>query len=270
MSSNSRPSFSEIRTIVHEALAAWPAPEARRALLHLARTDDPGELDRVGHAIARCGRGRRRAAGEFLESYEADRRVGLRTVVLHARSVLLQENPRAFVREMSRVASLSGQKPWPSLMSELYRMWGREPDTMFGLMTPWLTHRDPWRRWAALHGLEHPARTRPRSVLKVLRLLRGERDLRVRRLLGHVLGQGLYPQHPEEGLEEMARWLADGAGAAAPVARRIEAQVEAWFDSGMGSERQRRRLLSASRKYLAHGDPDVRAHARRLVRLLED
>ena len=259
----------ETRKRVHEALSAWPSREARRALVELASTRDLSMLHRVGHALARCGRGRRDAAGEFLEIYEEDRRLGLRTVVLVARARLLEESPRAFVREMNRVASLPGGKPWAPLMGELYRMWGREPDLMFGLMTPWLTHRDPRRRWAALHGLEHPARSHPRSVLKVVRLLRGERDLRVRRLLGHVLGQGLYPHHPAEGMEEMARWLADGAAAAPSVARRIEAQIEAWFDTGMGSERQRRRLLSAARDYLHHDDPDVRGHARRLSRLLQ-
>ena len=90
----------------------------------------------------------------------------------------------------------------------------------------------------------------------------------MRRLLGHVLGQGLYPHHPEEGMEEMARWLADGAAAAPSVVRRIESQLEAWFEAGMGSERQRRRLLAAARDYLHHDDPDVRAHARRISRLL--
>jgi hypothetical protein len=141
---------------------------------------------------------------------------------------------------------------------------------MFRLMTPWLTHRDPWRRWAALHGLEVPARKQPRSVLKVLRFLRGERHLRVRRLLGHVLGQSLYPRYPEDSLEEMAQWLSDGAAAATPVARYAERQVELWFDSGMGAERQRRRLIRAAQDYEDHFAPEVRAHARRLIRILED
>lgn len=269
VSSDSRTAFSETRTRVHRALSAWPEPEARKELVHLATSPDLRQLDAVGYALARCGRARRRAAGEVLSFYEGDRRVGLRTIVLYARSYLLEDDPRQFVREMRRVASLPGKKPWVSLMEELHRMWKRDPERMFGLMTPWLTHRDPWRRWAALHGLEHPGRLQPRSVLKVLRLLRGERDARVRRLLGHVIGQGIYPYHPREALEEMARWLADGAEAAPAVARRIEDQVGVWFRTGMGTMTQKRRLAAASREYLAHKDPLVRAHARRLARALQ-
>jgi hypothetical protein len=70
-------------------------------------------------------------------------------------------------------------------------------------------------------------------------------------------------------MDEMAQWLVDGARAASPVVRHVERQVAAWFESGMGTERQRRRLLRISRDYTDHFDPDVRAHARRLVRILE-
>jgi hypothetical protein len=254
---------------VLEALAEWPQPEARRELVEVCSSENLDDLNAAGYALARCGRSRREAATEFLERYEDDRRLALRTAVLYARSFLYDKNPRAFVREMNRVASLPGRKPWVVIMEELYWMWSRAPRDMFRLMTPWLIHRNPWRRWAALHGLEVPARKEPRAVLKVLRLLRGERHLRVRRLLGHVLGQSLYPRHPEHALDEMARWLADGAPAAGSVVRHAESQVMSWFASGMGTDRQRRRLLRISRDYTDHFDPDVRAHARRLIRLLE-
>jgi hypothetical protein len=269
LSSNSHPDAVRTKDRVKEALADWPHRDARRELVGLCTSRDLEVLNAAGYALARCGASRRDAADEFLQEYENDRRIALRTTVLYARSFQFDKNPRAFVREMSRVASLPGRKPWVVIMEELYWMWSRAPRDMFRLMTPWLTHRDPWRRWAALHGLEVPARTEPRSALKVLRVLRGERHIRVRRLLGHVLGQSLYPLHPEHAMDEMAQWLVDGARAASPVVRHVERQVAAWFESGMGTERQRRRLLRISRDYTDHFDPDVRAHARRLVRILE-
>ncbi len=268
MSRSARPETKTIKTAVWESLDEWPAVEAKRWLLGLCMTEDLDRLDDVGYALARCGRSRRAAADEFIADYESDRRLGVRTAVLYARAHLYDDDPRAFVREMGRVASLPGRRPWVAIMEELYWMWGRAPRDMFRLMPPWLAHRDPWRRWAALHGLEVPARTDPRSTLKVLRVLRGERHVRVRRLLGHVLGQGLYLKHPEYALDEMARWLNDGASAARPVARQIEHQVELWFKSGHGSARQKRGLLRVVRDYAGHGDPSVRAHARRLERIL--
>jgi hypothetical protein len=153
-------------------------------------------------------------------------------------------------------------------MEALNHLWRRYPREMFRLVPPWLTHRDPSRRWVALHGLEIPARKDPRATLKVLRLLRGERHPRVRRMLGHVLGQGLYTRHPEPAMEEMARWLSDGASAATGVVRQTERQIELWFHTGMGSERQRSRLRRVASEYEEHHDPDVRAHARRVLRLL--
>jgi hypothetical protein len=270
VSRNSRPPrFDKIRERTQNALASWPDAPARRELLSLCTTRNLDELDAAAYALARCGRSRREAAQEFLSRYETDRRLSLRTVVLYARAYLHDKSPRAFVRELNRLAALPGRKPWVPIMEEIYWMWSRAPREMFPLMTPWLTHRDPWRRWAALHGVELPARRDPRAALKVLRLLRGEKHIRVRRLLGHVLGQSVYPQHPEDGLEEMARWLEDGAAAAPAVARQVEGQVRAWFDSKMGTDRQRRRLLRVSREYAEHPDPDVRAHARRLVRALD-
>ena len=269
MSSNSHPAPAETKDRVMEALNGWPDSDARRELIDLCTNGSLDHLNTVGYALARCGRSRREAATEFLERYEEDRRLAVRTVVLYARAYVNDVDPRAFIREMGRVASLPGRKPWVAIMEELYWMWSQAPRDMFRLMTPWLTNRDPWRRWAALHGLEVPARKQPRAVLKVLRLLRGERHLRVRRLLGHVLGQCLYPLHPDEVLEEMAQWLSDGAAAAPSVVRYAERQVASWFDSGMGSEGQRRRLLRASRDYQDHFDPEVRSHVRRLIRVLE-
>jgi hypothetical protein len=270
LSSNSHPAGNNTKARVHDALSSWPDPGARRELVDLCTDRNLDNLNAVGYALARCGRSRREAASEFLELYEGDRRLAMRTAVLYARSYLNDEDPREFVREMRRLASLPGQKPWVPIMEELYWMWTRAPRDMFRLMTPWLTHRDPWRRWAALHGLEVPARKNPRAVLKVLRLLRGERNLRVRRLLGHVMGQSLYPRHPEHALDEMAQWLADGARASVPVTRYAEQQVGAWFREDMGTERQRRRLLRTARDYEDHISPQVRSHARRLVRILED
>ncbi len=269
MSSNSRSALDPVKTEVRAALDAWPSRESKRRLISLCGSGDLDHLNEVGYALARCGPSRRAAADDFLGTHEEDRRYGVRTAVLYARAYLHDDEPRYFVREMSRVASLPGRKPWVPIMEELYWMWSRAPREMFRLMTPWFTHRDPWRRWAALHGLEVPARKDPRAVLKVLRLFRGERHLRVRRLLGHVLGQELYPRHPDHALEEMARWLDDGASAAGPVARQAERQVEVWFRAGFGNDRQRRRLRRVSREYLDHRDPGVRAHARRLLRILE-
>ncbi len=268
MSRSSRPDTRDLKAAVWESLDAWPGREAKRRLTALCATDDLDRLNHLGYALARCGRARRTAADEFLSDFESDRRLGVRTAVLYARAYLYDDDPRAFVREMGRVASLPGRRPWVAIMDELYWMWGRAPRDMFRLITPWLAHRDPWRRWAALHGLEVPARTDPRSTLKVLRVLRGERHLRVRRLLGHVLCQSLYLSHPEVALDEMARWLNDGASAARPVTRQIERQVELWFGSGHGSSRQKRGLLRAVRDYAGHSDPSVRAHARRLERIL--
>jgi hypothetical protein len=264
LTTNSHPEGADTRAEVREALSDWPASRSR--LLELARSDDQEQLHDVGHALARCGRGRREAADEFLDLYESDRRLSVRTAVHFARVRLAEDDPREFVREMNRIASLPGPKPWVIMMEEIYRMWSRAPREMYRLMTPWLTHRDPWRRWAALHGLEVPARKNPRSALKVLRLLRGERHLRVRRLLGHVLGQSLYPYHPDEALEEMAQWMVDGAPVATSVVRQNERQVFTWFEAGFGSYRQKRSLLRVARDYLDHDDPDVRSHARRLVR----
>lgn len=268
MSSNSRTAVAETKDEVLDALGYWP--DSRGELVALCSRNDLVHLHSVGYALARCGRTHRLAADCFLAEYEDDRRVALRTVVLYARAYLNDNDPRAFVREMGRIASLPGRKPWVAIMEELYWMWSRAPRDMYRLMTPWLTHRDPWRRWAALHGLEIPARKEPRAALKVLRLLRGERHIRVRRLLGHVMGQTLYPYHPNEALEEMAQWLEDGAAAAPAVVRQTERQVSSWFDSGRGTERQRRRLLRVAREFEEHDDSDVRAHARRLVRILED
>ena len=270
MSRKTRPAPKNVKARVVEALDCWPEERAHRRLVALCSVDDLEFLNAVGYALARCGRSRREAADEFLEQHESDRRHAVRLAVLYARTYLYDDDPRAFVREMNRVASLPGRRPWAVIMEELYWMWSRAPREMYRLMTPWLIHRDPHRRWAALHGLEVPARKDPRSALKVLRLLRGERHARVRRLLGHVLGQTLYPRHPEQSLEEMARWLSDGAAAARPVARQTERQVALWFDSGRGSERQRRSLARVGRRYEQHEDSSVRAHARRLVRLLED
>jgi hypothetical protein len=194
----------------------------------------------------------------------------MRSVVLYARTYRRGTTARSFSRELNRVAALPGGKPWLAVMDAAYYMWKQAPRDMFRLMTPWLTHRDPQRRWAALHGLEIPAQREPRSALKVLRLFRGERHLRVRRLLGHIFGQSLYPRHPEAALDEMARWLEDGAPAAAGVARFAEKQLALWFETGRGSERQRRRVLREARDYCDHEEAEVRAHARRLVRLLED
>jgi hypothetical protein len=264
-----RPALKNVKAHVVEALNDWPDDEARLTLVNLCTVRDLEYLDAVGYALARCGPSRRAAADEFLELYEEDRRHAVRLAVLFARAYLHDNNPRAFVREMGRVASLPGRTPWLVIMEELYWMWSRAPRDMYRLMTPWLTHRNPWRRWAALHGLELPARSDPRSALKVLRLLRGERHVRVRRLLGHVLGQNLYPRHPDYALEEMSRWLSDGAVAAVAVARQTERQVKLCFESGLGNDRQRRRLLRWSREYTEHGDADVRAHARRLIRILD-
>lgn len=269
MSSNSHPAVAETKNRVHEALADWPDPEARRELVDLCSANDLDLLNAAGYALARCGSSRREAADEFLSRYENDRRLTLRTAVLYARCFQNDKNPREFIKELNRVASLPGRKPWVVIMEELYWMWSRAPRDMFRLLTPWLTSRDPWRRWAALHGLEVPARKDPRAVLKVIRSLRGERHLRVRRLLGHVLGQSLYPLHPDQALEEMAQWLSDGAAAASSVARQTESQVASWFESGMGTERQRRRLLRVCRDFEDHFDADVRAHSRRLIRILE-
>ncbi len=269
MSSDSRPAPDVVKRIVVASLNDWPDPEARRRLSSLCSGEDLGHLNAVGYALARCGPSRREAADEFLETYEDDRRFALRTVILYARAYLHDDDPRAFVREMGRVAALPGRKPWVPIMEELYWMWSRHPREMFRLMAPWLTHRDPWRRWAALHGLEVPARSDPRSALKVLRLFRGERHVRVRRLLGHVLGQNLYPRHPDQALDEIARWLDGGASAANAVARQTEQQVGLWFESGRGTDRQRRRLLRVSRDYEDHPGASVRAHARRLGRVLE-
>jgi hypothetical protein len=269
VSSNSHPAAEKIKKHVHQALDNWPDRDARRALVELCSERDLDHLNAVGYALARCGPWRREAADDFLEQYENDRRIAVRTAVLYARAFLHDKNPRAFVKEMTRSASLPGRKPWVPIMEELYWMWSQAPRDMFRLMTPWLTHRDPWRRWAALHGLEIPARKEPRAVLKVLRFLRGERNPRVRRLLGHVLGQSLYPLHPEHALDEMAQWLSEGAPSASAVTRSAERQVEAWFASGRGTIRHRRRLLREAREYEDHDDADVRAHARRLIRLLE-
>jgi len=249
-------------------LAEWPDADARRDLVDLCTDGSLDHLNEVGYALARCGRARREASDEFLEQYEADRRVAVRTAVLYARAFLYDKNPRAFVREMSRVASLPGRKPWVPIMEELYWMWSQAPRDMFRLMTPWLASRDPWRRWAALHGLEIPARKEPRAALKVLRLLRGERHPRVRRLLGHVLGQSLYPRHPDHALDEMAAWLSDGAPAASAAVRQAERQARIYFETGMGTETQRRRLIRVARDYEDHDDADVRAHSRRLQRVL--
>lgn len=270
MSPSARPRPANIKKRVHRALDAWPDREAHRELLRLCTVNDREVLDAVGYALARCGRWRRDAAEDFLHAVERDRRLTVRTAVLFARAYENDESPRAFVREIRRLVALPGPTPWTAVMDELYWMWGRAPREMFRLMTPWLTHRDPWRRWAALHGLELPARQDPRAALKVLRLLRGERAQRVRRLLGHVWGQSLYPRHPEPALDEMARWLSEGARAARSVARQSESQVEIWFRNGHGTDRQRRSLRRVAREYLEHSDADVRAHARRLVALLED
>ena len=270
MGSNSRPPDKQLRAQVHRALDAWPDPEARRKLVDLASAKDLWRLRDVGWALARCGTGRRDASEEFLERYEDDRRIGLRTSVLYARLFAHEGEPRAQLTEMRRAASYPGRVPWPAVMDGLNHMWAVSPREMFRLMPGWLTHRDPMRRWASLHGLEIPARRDPRSALKVLRLLRGEKHPRVRRLLGHVLGQGLYVRHPEVSLEEMARWLGDGVRAAPAITRQAERQVELWFDSGQGSERQRLRLLRAARKREEHRSPRVRSHARRLVRLLDE
>ncbi len=239
-------------------------------MVALCRTDDPERLRGIGRSLARCGVSRREASETFLDEYEADRRIALRSAVLYARTFQFRDSPREFVRELNRVVSVPGAKPWPAVMDAAYLMWRRRPRDMFRLLTPWLTHRDPMRRWAALHGLELPARKEARPALKVLRLFRGERNLRVRRLLGHIFGQSLYPRHPRESLEEMATWLSDGAAAAPSVARFGESQARAWFESGRGSERQRRSLLRAAREYLDDDDADVRAHARGLVRSIED
>lgn len=268
MRSKSHAGVTRVREQVLEALDEWPEPAARRELVQLCTDGGLDHLNEVGYALARCGTSRREASDEFLERYEADRRLAVRTAVLYARAFLHDKNPRAFVREMSRVAALPGRKPWVAIMEELYWMWSQAPRDMFRLMTPWLAHRDPWRRWAALHGLEIPARKEPRAALKVLRLLRGERHPRVRRLLGHVLGQSLYPRHPDHTLEEMAQWLADGAPAAGPAVRQAERQLASYFRTGRGNETQRRRILRVARDFEDHDDADVRAHARRLQRLL--
>ncbi len=269
MSSSPRRSSEAIKSEVRAALDAWPGAVARRRLLALCKGEDLDRLNLVGYALARCGSPRRAASDEFLAAFQDDRRYAVRTVVLYARAYLHDTDPRAFVREMGRVASLPGRRPWIPIMEELYWMWSRAPRDMFRLMSPWFAHRDPRRRWVALHGLEIPARRDPRAVLKVLRSFRGERNARVRRLLGHVLGQCLYPRHPDHSLEEMSRWLSDHAAAAPALVRRAEQQVGIWFDSGRGSDRQRRRLLRVSRDYAESPQPAVRAHARRLMRVLE-
>lgn len=266
---NSHPAVQNTKGRVLDALDEWPESDARQELVDLCTTKNLDSLQAAAYALARCGRSRRDAADEFLDRYEDDRRLALRTAVLYARAFLYDKNPRAFVREMGRVASLPGRKPWVVIMEELYWMWSRAPREMFRFMTPWLTNPNPWRRWAALHGLEVPARKEPRAVLKVIRALRGERNLRVRRLLGHVIGQSLYPQHPEHAVEEMAQWLSDGASAAPAVVRQVEGQVRSWFDSGMGTERQRRRLARVCRNYEDHFDAEVRAHTRRVIRILD-
>ena len=258
-----------IKKRVHGALDQWPDPAARRKLVELSMDKRLNHLQSVGYAVARCGVSRRPAAEAFLDHYAADRRLSLRTVVLFSSLYSLDDDPRAAVGEIRRIASLPGSRPWPAIMESLTHLWKRWPRDMFRLMPVWMTHRDPGRRWAALHGLEIPARSDPRAALKVLRLYRGERNLKVRRMLGHVIGQGLYLRHPEHAVGEMAQWLTDGARASEPVARQVENQVAAWFRAGRGSERQRVRLLRVARKYEDHRCSSVRAHARRLMRILE-
>ena len=68
-------------------------------------------------------------------------------------------------------------------------------------------------------------------------------------------------------MEEMARWLSDGAKSAPAVIRQTENQVELWFQSGHGSERQRKRLRRVARDFEDHRTASVRAHARRLGRI---
>lgn len=269
MSRNSRPEERELKRRVHAALQEWPEPEARRELLGLCANGGPETVDVVAYALVHAGHLRDQARS-FLDHYHADRRLALRRVQLFAALHDFRDEPREFLRELRRIVSLPGSKPWPEVMVVLRRMWARHPREMFRFMPGWLTHRDPWRRWAALHGLEIPARKDPRSALKVLRLLRGEKNPRVRRMLGHVLGQGFYPRHPEAALEEMARWLGEGAASAKPVTRQAEYQVALWFDDGYGTERQLRRLRRVAMRYEEHRSAAVRAHARRLVRLLSD
>ena len=269
VSGNHSTATAQVRVKVWDALEDWPDSRARRKLLDMCATRDIGRLRAVGRALGKCGRHRREASEAFLQDYAQDRRHGVRAVVLYARTYAAEDNPRNFARELGRVASLPGTKPWPALMDGAYLMWARRPRHRIRLMTPWLMHRDPDRRCTALHGMELPAREDPRSALKVLRLFRGERHVKVRRLLGHVIGQSLYTRHPDVALDEMTRWLAEGAPSAVPVSRFTEKQVDAWFQSGMGSERQRLRLRRAAGHYLEDDDADVRAHARRLIRLLD-
>lgn len=269
MTGNPRLSETQQKRAVHRSLEEWPDAAARRALVSICSVKDLARLRTAGYALARCGNGRRAASEEFLDRYQNDRRIGLRTAVLYARMFQLEDDPRGFLREVRRVANHPGGRPWPAIMDGLNHMWARNPRDMYRLMPAWLTHRDPHRRWAALHGLEIPARKEPHSALKVLRLLRGERDLRVRRLLGHVVGQELYLRHPEPSMQEMARWLGNGARSAQAITRQIERQVEIWFASGLGSERQRVRLLRVAREYEDHRHSRVRTHARRIVRIVE-
>ncbi|NNF06400.1 MAG: hypothetical protein HKN21_06540 [Candidatus Eisenbacteria bacterium] len=224
----------------------------------------------VGYALAHPGRGLRQAADEFLELYESDRRSKVRQAVLYARLFKDHDHPREVLREIRRVAALPGKPHWPTIQDVLDRLWARHPREMFRLMPGWLTHRDAWRRWAALQGLQYPARKDPRSVLKVMRLLRGEKHVRVRRLLGEVLTDGLYLKHPEPALVEMARWLSDGARAAGSVTRQAEKFLDQSLQEGTVSNRQRSRLKRVARDLEDHHAAPVRAHARRLLRSLEN
>jgi hypothetical protein len=239
-------------------------------LVRLCAERDLDLLRAVGYSVARCGRARREAGEEFLGRYESDRRHGLRMAVLYARMYQFEDEPRSVLTEIRRVLAQPGTPPWAAVADVLSYLWSRSPREMFRLMPGWLTHRDPRRRWAALPGLQFPARKDPRAALKVMRLMRGERDPSVRRVLGRTLAQGLYVRHPLPALQEMARWLGDGAKSAPAITRSAEREVDRWFSSGRGSRRQRLQLRRVAAKYEEHRSPAVRAHARRLVRLLED
>lgn len=267
MSSNSRPPDAESRARVLSALENWPARSSKRTLAGLSAQENPRDLELLGRTLARSGR-LAPAAEEFLAACRASRRHAPRAVALYAIFHRNGAEPREFLREVRTFLAAPGPVPWPVLMDILRRLWARHPREMYRLMPGWLTHRDPNHRWAALHGLEIPAAKDPRAALKVIRLLRGERSGRVRRMLGHVLGQGIYPRHPEFAFEEMARWLGDGAASASAVARQAERQMALWFRQGLGNERQRRRILRVAEEYEEHRAAAVRAHARRVSRLL--
>ena len=72
MSSESRSATASLRNRVLDALDRWPEDSGRRELVALASRGDREHQDAVAYALARCGRRRRPASLEFLETYERD------------------------------------------------------------------------------------------------------------------------------------------------------------------------------------------------------